>query len=245
MTNILILGGTGEARALAERLVALGHDVTTSLAGRTRSPLLPAGRSRVGGFGGSAGLAAYLGLMGFDRLVDATHPYAARISANAVAAARETGVPLLRFTRPPWPEPAEAPWTQVSASPAAAMALPAGATALLTTGHDGLEAFFARRDVTLHVRLIEHPALALPPNASLILARPPFTLAGEMALLRQHRITHLVTKNSGGQGTAAKLEAARRPGVTVLMVARPVLPPAMEVATLDDAIDALHLDAGS
>jgi precorrin-6A/cobalt-precorrin-6A reductase len=192
-----------------------------------------------------AGLASHLRESGFDRLVDATHPYAARISAHAVAAARETGVPLIRVARPPWPEPAEAPWTQVSDIPAAAAALPAGATALLTTGHTSLDAFFARRDVTLHVRLIERPALALPPNASLILARPPFTLADEMALLRAHRITHLVTKNSGGTATAAKLEAARRLGVTVLMVARPALPPATEVATLDATIDALHLDTGS
>jgi precorrin-6A/cobalt-precorrin-6A reductase len=241
MTKILILGGTGEARALAARLVGLGHDVTTALAGRTQAPLLPAGRLRVGPFGGIAGLADYLKETRIDRLVDATHPYAARISAHAVAAAHETGVPLLRLVRPPWPEPTAAPWMHAHDIPTAAAALPAGATALLTTGHDGLDAFFARRDVTLHVRLIERPVLALPPNASLILARPPFTLADEMALLREHRITHLVTKNSGGSATAAKLEAARRLGVAVLMVARPALPPATEVANLDAAIDALHL----
>lgn len=242
MTKILILGGTGEARALAARLVDMGHDVTTALAGRTQTPLTPAGRLRVGPFGGVAGLADFVKETGFDRLIDATHPYAARISANAVAAARETGVPLIRFVRPPWPEPVEAPWMHAQDIATAAAALPIGATALLTTGHDGLEAFFARRDVTLHVRLIERPALALPPNASLILARPPFTLAAEMALFGEHRITHLVTKNAGGAATAAKLEAARRLGMTVLMVARPALPPAMEVATLDAAIDALHLD---
>jgi precorrin-6A/cobalt-precorrin-6A reductase len=241
MTGILILGGTGEARALAARLVALGHDVTTALAGRTQTPLAPAGRLRVGAFGGVAGLADYLKHKGIDRLVDATHPYAARISAHAVAAAQETGVPLIRFVRPPWPEPAGASWMPAHDIASAAAALPTGATALLTTGHTGLEAFFARRDVTLHVRLIERPALALPPNASLILARPPFTLAGETALLRERRVTHLVTKNAGGTATAAKLEAARRLGVTVLMVARPVLPPATEVATLAAAIDALHL----
>lgn len=241
MTRILILGGTGEARALAVRLVALGHNVTTALAGRTRAPLAPAGRLRVGPFGGVSGLADYLEETGVDRLVDATHPYAARIATHAVAAARETGVPLIRFVRPPWPEPAGASWLPARDIASAATALPTGATALLTTGHTGLEAFFARRDVTLHVRLIEPPSASLPPNASLILARPPFTLADETALLRERRVTHLVTKNAGGTATAAKLEAARRLGVTVLMVARPVLPPATEVATLDAAIDALHL----
>jgi precorrin-6A/cobalt-precorrin-6A reductase len=245
MNKILILGGTGEARALAARLVALGHDVTTSLAGRTQSPLLPAGQLRVGKFGGIAGLAGYLGLMGFDRLVDATHPYAGLISINAVAAAGQAGVPLIRFTRPPWPEPADAPWTEVADLPAAAATLPTGAIAFITTGHDGLDAFLARRDVTLLVRLIERPAVALPPHTSLILTRPPFTLAGEIALFRAHRITHLVTKNAGGTATAAKLEAARRLGVAVLMAARPTLPPAREVATIDAAIEALHLEGSA
>jgi precorrin-6A/cobalt-precorrin-6A reductase len=241
MTKILILGGTGEARALAGRLVALRHEVTTSLAGRTQSPLLPAGHLRIGGFGGSAGLAAYLDRMGFERLVDATHPYAALISINAVAAAREAGIPLIRFARPPWIEPADAPWTHAADLPAAVAALPAGATALLTTGHEGLEAFLSRRDLHLLVRLIERPALALPRHARLLLARPPFALAEETALFRTHRITHLVTKNSGGTATAAKLEAARRLGIAVLMVARPALPPAPEAVTLEAAVDALRL----
>src|SRR5579863_9569257 len=103
--KILILGGTGEARELAERLVGLGHDVTTSLAGRTSAPTLPAGDLRVGKFGGIAGLAGYLNARGFDRLVDATHPYAGLISINAVAAAERTQIPLVRFMRPAWPEP--------------------------------------------------------------------------------------------------------------------------------------------
>src|SRR5690242_10188477 len=136
--KILILGGTGEARELAARLVAMGHAVTTSLAGRTSSPLLPAGDIRVGKFGGIPGLVGYLKMLAFDRLVDATHPYAGLISINAVAAATRAGIPLVRFMRPAWHEPAGADWQHVADIEAAARVLPSGATALITTGHDGL-----------------------------------------------------------------------------------------------------------
>jgi precorrin-6A/cobalt-precorrin-6A reductase len=240
--KILILGGTGEARTLAAQLVALGHDVTTSLAGRTQSPLLPAGHLRVGKFGGIPGLAGYLTALRFNRLVDATHPYAGLISINAVAAAQQTGVPLVRFMRPAWEESGEGTWTHVGDVRAAAAALPSGATALVTTGHDGLEAFFSRNDCTLLVRLIEPPETPLPSHARLILARPPYSLADETALFLSARLTHLVTKNSGGPATAAKLEAAHALGVPVIMIARAIYPPATEVATLEDAITALHLD---
>ena len=122
--NILILGGTGEARDLATRLVALSHRVTTSLAGRTREPILPAGELRVGKFGGVPGLVGYLRAMRFDRLVDATHPYAGLISINAVAAAQQTGIPLVRYMRPEWAEPEGAAWTHVRTLDDAAEALP-------------------------------------------------------------------------------------------------------------------------
>src|SRR3982750_2845576 len=144
--KILILGGTGEARELAARLVALGHDVMTSLAGRTSAPALPAGDLRVGKFGGIPGLVGYLQAVGFDRLVDATHPYAGLISINAVAASQQTGIPLVRFMRPGWTEPAGANWTWVPSLAAAADALPVGATVLVTTGHEGLEALLERDD---------------------------------------------------------------------------------------------------
>src|SRR6185312_14833958 len=126
--RILILGGTAEARELAKRLVALGHDVTTSLAGRTSRPSLPEGELRVGKFGGVPGLVGYLRAMRFDRLVDATHPYAGLISINAVAAAQQTGIPLVRFMRPEWIEPDGARWRHVPNLEAAAEALPSGAT---------------------------------------------------------------------------------------------------------------------
>jgi precorrin-6A/cobalt-precorrin-6A reductase len=243
--NILILGGTADARELAGRLIGHGHQVTTSLAGRTSSPLLPEGEIRVGKFGGIPGLVGYLTVRKFDRLVDATHPYAGLISVNAVAAAERTKIPLVRFMRPAWPEPAGAGWMHAADVGAAAGALPAGATALITTGHEGLAAFLERDDCTLVIRLIEPPELTLPRHARLILARPPYSLAGELALFEREAISHLVSKNSGGPQTSAKLEAAQALGVKVVMVARPVYGPAIEAATIEEAIAALHLPAGS
>ncbi|WP_248306931.1 cobalt-precorrin-6A reductase [Devosia sp. 1635] len=237
--NILVLGGTGEARKLAERLVALGHQVTTSLAGRTQEPMVPAGQLRIGSLGGAEGLAAFLQASGFDWLIDATHPYAAGMSANAVAAANGAGVPLLRLVRPAWREPPEAPWTHVPDLAAAAAAIPAGAKVLLTTGHGGLEAFLRRQDCRFVVRLIEPPAKPLPPHAEIILSRPPYRLEGELALLEREAITHLVSKNSGGAQTADKLEAARQRRTNVIMVARPAYPPAREVADVEACVAAL------
>ena len=237
--KILILGGTGEARDLAARLVALGHKVTTSLAGRTTSPALPAGELRVGKFGGIPGLVGYLKMMGFDRLVDATHPYAGLISINAVAAAQQTGIPLLRFMRPAWVDPEGAGWVHVRDLSGAAQALPALATVMVTTGHEGLTELLERDDCRFVVRLIEPPAEALPRHARLVISRPPYNVAGEARLFRGEGITHLVTKNSGGEQTAAKLEAARETGVQVIMVDRPVYGPAHEVGTVEDAVRAV------
>lgn len=239
--RILILGGTAEARALAGRLVGMGHEVVTSLAGRTQTPKLPQGNVRVGGFGGIAGLETYLRAAHIERVVDATHPYAGTISANAVAAARGSGIPLVRLMRPAWePEMGER-WTMVESFSEAAAALPAGARVLVTTGHAELGRFLERNDCRLVVRLIERPGEPVPGHAKLILARPPYTLADELALMRGEAITHLVSKNSGGEQTRAKLEAARQLGIEVVMIARPAYGPAWEVANVEDAIAALEL----
>ncbi|MBN9304545.1 MAG: hypothetical protein BGO82_12445 [Devosia sp. 67-54] len=237
--KILILGGTGEARELAARLVALGHEVTTSLAGRTTSPLLPDGELRVGKFGGVPGLVGYLRAMRFDRLVDATHPYAGLISINAVAAAEQTGIPLVRCMRPEWVEPEGAAWRHVRDLAQAADALPALATVLVTTGHQELETLLQRDDCRFVVRLIEPPALPLPRHARLLLARPPYTLEQELRLFRDEAITHLVSKNSGGAQTSAKLEAARSSGVEVIMLDRPEYGPAVEVDSVEAAVRAV------
>jgi precorrin-6A/cobalt-precorrin-6A reductase len=241
--KILILGGTAEARELANRLVAKGHDVMSSLAGRTTDPKLPEGDIRMGKFGGIPGLCAYMRAVGTERLVDATHPYAGLISINAVTAAKITGVPLVRFMRPAWQQREGDDWLTLQTVAEAAAALPANADVLLTTGHMGLEAFLERDDCQFVVRLIEPPAFELPRHASLLLARPPYQLASEMQLMEREGITHLVTKNSGGGQTAAKLEAARRLGVKVLMIARPAYGPALEVSDLDAAMVAVEAGA--
>jgi precorrin-6A/cobalt-precorrin-6A reductase len=237
--KILILGGTTEARELAERLVALGHQVTTSLAGRTQRPAIPAGDLRVGKFGGVPGLVGYLRAVGVERLVDATHPYAGLISINAVAASQQSGVPLVRLMRPAWVEPPGAGWISVASLKDAADALPSGATALITTGHEELETLLERDDCRFVVRVIEEPEIAMPRHAKLIVSRPPYGLENEIALFRREGVTHLVTKNSGGEATAAKLEAARALGVQVVMIARSVYGPAHEVGTVDEAVRAV------
>jgi precorrin-6A/cobalt-precorrin-6A reductase len=238
--KILILGGTAEARELANRLVAKGHDVTTSLAGRTSDPKLPEGHIRMGKFGGIPGLAAYMRVVGTERLVDATHPYAGLISVNAVAAAQVTGIALVRYMRPPWQQQEGDDWLTLDTAAEAAAALPANADVLLTIGHMGLQTFLERDDCQFVVRLIEPPVFELPQHASLLLSRPPYDLAGEIRLMEREGTTHLVTKNSGGGQTVAKLEAARRLGVKVIMIARPAYGPALEVSDLDAAVAAVE-----
>lgn len=233
--RLLILGGTGEARALAALLAEAGRLVTTSLAGRTGAPLLPAGEVRIGGFGGPEGLAAYLTRNRIARLVDATHPFAARISAHAVAASAATGIPLIRLERPAWTPPPGARWIGVPDMDGAVGALPAGARVLLTVGRQQLAGFSRRRDCRFVARMIEVPP-GLDPDWTVITGRGPFTLAGESALMETHAITHLVSKNSGGGQTAAKLEAAARLGIVTVMVERPLLPPARTAASIEEAL---------
>lgn len=237
--RILILGGTAEAVELADRLVALRHRVTTALAGRTRKPHRPRGRLRVGGFGGVEGLAKYLGDKRVEYLVDATHPFAVEISAHAVAAAGQAGIPLLRVQRPPWPEPEKAGWVHVADESEAGEVLIGGATVLLTIGRQRLEPFVKRPDCRFVLRAIEAPEVPLPGNFTLNLARPPFSKQEELALMRRFRVTCVVTKNSGGAQTAAKLDAAYFLRVRVIMIDRPALPAARNVETVEAAMEIL------
>jgi precorrin-6A/cobalt-precorrin-6A reductase len=238
--RMLILGGTGDARELANRLVAEGHDVTSSLAGRTREPILPQGDVRVGKFGGVPGLSAYLKASRIDWLIDATHPYAGLISVNAVLAAKVAGVRFLRLMRPAWDEPEGAGWLHAGDVAEAAQLLPTNAQVLLSTGHKGLDTFLERNDCTFLVRVIDAPDLPLPPHAELVVDRPPYSVAGETALMRENAITHLVTKNSGGAQTQAKLDAARALSVAVIMIARPPYPPAPEAGSVAQALAMIH-----
>jgi precorrin-6A/cobalt-precorrin-6A reductase len=236
--KILILGGTAEARDLAERLTALGHDVTTSLAGRTRKPAMPAGQVRVGKFGGVPGLVGYLRAAGIERLVDATHPYAGLISVNAVSASQQSGVPLVRYMRPAWVEPEGADWTHVPSVEAAAEALPVGANVFVTTGHGGLEHFVERDDCRMVARLIEPPTIELGPILWLD-DGPPYRIEDERRLFDRYGFTHLVTKNSGGERTWPKMVVARERGVRVIVIERPVYGPAVEVGTVAEAVAAV------
>lgn len=239
--KILILGGTEEARLLAAQLVKMGHDVTTSLAGRTSEPLLPQGNVRIGGFGGGDGLGNFAITEGFDRIVDATHPYATEIKRNAVKAAELAGLRLVRLTRPPWSEPHYAFWKHMASAEEAAAALPKGARVLLTVGHAGLDTFLKRTDCSFVVRSIEPPEKELPINATALIDRPPYFFNGELAMMQEQGISHLVSKNSGGAQTEAKLQAAMRLRLPVFMIARPELPPAHDVPTVGQAIAALRL----
>jgi precorrin-6A/cobalt-precorrin-6A reductase len=227
--RILILGGTGEARELAAALVAAGSDVISSLAGRVRQPRLPDGPVRVGGFGGADGLAAYLRAERISHVIDATHPFAAAITANAALAAAEAGLPLLVLRRPAWETDPD--WGTVPDIAAAATTVRdwPGEGVFLTTGRRDLAAFAADDRHQFLVRTVDPPDAAVPPRMTLLLDRGPYTVEGESALLRQHGIGLLVTKNSGGTMTAAKLTAARDLDVQVVMVDRPPLPPGSEV----------------
>lgn len=219
--RILILGGTGEARALAALLAGEGHSVITSLAGVTENPLLPAGEVRRGGFGGVEGLVNFLRMEGIGVVVDATHPFAAQISANAHAACADAGLPLLRLERPAWQAGAGDHWTPVTSAAEAAATLPDGARVLLTIGRKDLAPFLARGGIGGVARMIEPPNCLLPAGWTLLLQRPPFAVAAEMQLMREHGVTWLVTKNAGGAETEAKLIAAQKLGLPVLMVQRP------------------------
>ncbi|MEE4543765.1 cobalt-precorrin-6A reductase [Streptomyces sp. V4-01] len=231
--HVLILGGTTEARSLAELLCGQSAlRVTTSLAGRTAAPRggTP-GAIRSGGFGGADGLAAWLREHRVAAVVDATHPFAAAISAHAADAAARRGVPLLALRRPGWTAAPGDRWHRTDSLAEAADLLPRlGARAFLSTGRQDLAAF-AAVDLFCLIRCVEPPAAPLPARRHVLLARGPFTLDAERALLREHRIDVLVTKDSGGEATAAKLTAARERSLPVVVVRRPPPPPGVPLAT--------------
>lgn len=238
--RLLILGGTAEAAALAKAArvrFAPGIAVITSLAGRLPPPRGLAGEVRIGGFGGTDGIVRYLKEERIDLVIDATHPFAATISAHAAAACTATGIPRLLLLRPPWEPQSGDRWQPVADFAAAAAAVRATARrAFLTIGPGELAAFAAVPDVHFLVRLIQPPAdpLALA-RYEVIVGRPPFAPEAERALLERARIDTLVTKQSGGP-TEAKLAAARAVGARVVMIQRPAKPAGPRVETLDQAL---------
>ncbi len=223
--RILILAGTGEARQLADALVEEGHDVITSLAGVTRDPALPKGEVRRGGFGGEEGLIAYIKNKGVTLVVDATHPFAAQISRNAHAATKRSNVALMRLERPAWQQPQDGIWQGFDSFEIALASIPGGSRVFVTTGRKNLSALAKYPALSGVVRSIEAPDAPLLTGWSLILDRPPFGVEHEQALMRQHRITHLISKNAGGALMLSKVKAANALGIDVLMIERPEKPP--------------------
>lgn len=236
--KILILGGTADARRLAEQLAGEPClDVTLSLAGRTVRPRTQSGRMRVGGFGGKHGLEAYLREERIDIVVDATHPFAERISANALAAAQAAGVPLVVLERPAWqPEPGDQWIAAESAAHAASLLGEAPRTVFLSIGRQNVASFAAQARHRYIVRSVDPVAPAdIPDGATVILARGPFDIADERQLLETHGVDVVVSKNSGGAATYAKIEAARALGLPVIMIERApsgTADPAFDVETV-------------
>jgi precorrin-6A/cobalt-precorrin-6A reductase len=226
MNRILLLGGTTEASRLARDIARARIDAIFSYAGRTNSPMMQPLPMRIGGFGGIEGLAGYLRAERITHVVDATHPFAARMSANAVAACAREGVSLCALERAPWVAQEGDDWSQVANIDAAVAALPNHPTRVfLAIGKQNLAAFATQPQHQYLLRLVDPPDAPIPlPHQDIVIARGPFDVKGDTALMRSHRITHVIAKNAGGAGAAAKLTAARKTGAQVIMIDRPQIP---------------------
>jgi precorrin-6A/cobalt-precorrin-6A reductase len=236
--RLLILGGTAEGRRLAAELAADPNlRVTSSLAGRTGDPLHIEGEVRIGGFGGVDGLVAWLRAERIEAVVDATHPFAEAITAAAARATEIVGVPLLTLSRPGWERVPGDDWRLVGSMAAAAELLPAlGERVFLTIGRQRLATFARLDDLWFLIRSVEPPEPPMPARRQVVLARGPFTVEGELALMREHRIDVVVSKHSGGEQAAAKLSAARELGLPVVLVDRPAPTGATTVPTVREAV---------
>jgi precorrin-6A/cobalt-precorrin-6A reductase len=237
MAKVLILGGTAEAGELAARLAGDDRlDTVTSLAGLTRMPAAVAGQVRRGGFGGPDGLAATLTAEGYDALVDATHPFAEQIAANAAEAAARAAVPLIKLVRPPFERKPGDRFIDVPDMQAACDRLPEGARVFLAAGRREIRVFAGRDDLWCLVRMIEPPVIGeTMPRGEVVIGHPAKTAEEEITLLKEHDIGWIVSKDSGGKASA-KIEAARRLGLPVILVARPVLPCVRTVTSMEDVI---------
>ena len=239
MMRVLILGGTGEAAELVAKLANIqGVEVITSLAGRTRKPSVPLGDVRIGGFGGVAGLANYLHEMKIDLLIDATHPFATQMALNAANAATTVNIPRIKLIRPPWQQVPGDRWLEVDNIKSAATVLEHQAKRVfLTVGRQEIGAFAHLHQIWFLMRMIDPPEsnTAVPPGR-LLCDRGPFHLDDEREILIHHQIDTIVSKNSGGDATYAKIIAARELKLKVVMVKRPPLPPGEQVTTIDQAV---------
>lgn len=241
--RLLILGGTTEATALIARASLIpGLEIIVSLALRTQQPVIRAPNTRLGGFGGIAGLTNYLRQEHIDLLIDATHPFAEQISHHAATSAQQVGIPLMLLVRPPWEKQAGERWLEVASHEAAAQILPGLSQRIfLTIGRQELAAYAHLKNIWFLMRMIDPPAPeSLVPPGQILLERGPFDLAAERSLLIQYQIGAIVSKNSGGEATYAKIIAARELGIPVVMIQRPPLPQSEKVTTVDDAISWLR-----
>ncbi len=238
MSHLLILGGTTEANALAKAVCEQGVNATYSYAGRVKNPRPQPLPTRVGGFGGADGLARYITENAVTHVVDATHPFAAQMSRNAAKACAQTGIALAALTRPAWQGDAGDTWQHVADIPAAVAALQ-GATrrVFLAVGRMHLQEFAAQPQHDYLLRLVDEPDSVPMPKAQIVVARGPFTLDDDIALMQAHKTELVVSKNAGGTGARAKLDAARNLGLPVLMIDRPVVPQRTELATTAQVLD--------
>ena len=234
----LILGGTGDANELANRIAQARIDAIYSYAGRTRIPLPHPLPTRVGGFGGGKGLANFIRGERITHLIDATHPFAVQMSRHALEACAATGTPLIALERAPWTRSANDRWIEVADIDAAPAALPEmPARVFLAIGRQHLSAFAAKPQHAYTLRFVDRPDGPLPlQNAELVVSRGPFTLADDLKLMRTRDIEWLVARNSGGAGARAKIDAARELGLPVVMIARPELPERPRVEHIGDVL---------
>ena len=241
MVRVLVLCGTGDAIELVAKLSEISDiEVIASLAGRTRQPASLTGTVRIGGFGGADGLTTYLQTQKIDYLIDATHPFAIQMSDHAVAATKAVGIPSVMLVRPAWEKVSGDRWIEVESVEAAVQAIPVTAKRIfLTIGRQQLAPFTTLKEPWFLIRSIESSDVVIP-NSKILLDRGPFSLDRERQLLRDDRIDLIVSKNSGGEATYAKVVAARELDIPIVMVQRPVMPNVEQVESVDRAIDWLQ-----
>lgn len=233
MTRALILGGTADASLLAAEVARAGIDAVYSYGGRTRAPADQPLPTRIGGFGGVSGLADYIRRENITHVIDATHPFAAEMSPNAIVACAETGTPLIALERSPWTKAPGDSWIEVADVNAAVAALPvAPANVFLAIGRQHIAPFASKPQHAYTLRFVDPPEAPLPFAADVIVSRGPFTLDGELEMMRARGIAWIVARNSGGDGARAKIDAARTLGLPVIMISRPRLPERLRVESV-------------
>ncbi|MCX7299952.1 MAG: cobalt-precorrin-6A reductase [Rhodobacterales bacterium] len=237
--RVLLLAGSGEARTIARELSERGVDVIASLAGVVKEPLAIGVPTRIGGFGGHAGFVAFLEAEGIESVVDATHPFAAHISARTHAVCTTRGLPYLRVERPGWVEGPGDRWVWIRGESAAVEHIPPAAVVLLATGRQTLDQYAALAvGRTLYCRQIDPSERLFPfSKGGFVIGRPPFAMADEIDLFVKLGVDWIIAKDAGGAESRAKLDAARELGIGVLMIRRPVVDAGPKVETVAEAVD--------